>query len=48
MIKLLQKRRAKNVSIIKSEYPYLSDNEILEILQIIENTKIYYQQQKLL
>ena len=32
MIKLLQKRRAKNVSIIKSEYPYLSDNEISEIL----------------
>ncbi|MDO2946532.1 pathogenicity island protein [Staphylococcus epidermidis] len=32
MIKLLQKRRAKNVSVIKSEYPYLSDNEILEIL----------------
>ena len=32
MIKLLQKRHAKNVSIIKSEYPYLSDNEILEIL----------------
>lgn len=32
MSKLLQKRRAKNVSVIKSEYPYLSDNEILEIL----------------
>lgn len=32
MIKLLQKRRAKNVSVIKSEYPYLSDNEISEIL----------------
>ena len=32
MIKLLQKRRAKNVSVIKSEYPHLSDNEILEIL----------------
>ncbi|UZW84502.1 pathogenicity island protein [Staphylococcus lugdunensis] len=32
MIKLLQKRHAKNVSVIKSEYPYLSDNEILEIL----------------
>ena len=32
MIKLLQKRRAKNVSVIKNEYPYLSDNEISEIL----------------
>ena len=32
MIKLLQKRYAKNVSVIKSEYPYLSDNEISEIL----------------
>lgn len=32
MIKLLQKRHAKNVSVIKSEYPYLSDNEISEIL----------------
>ncbi|PTF45044.1 pathogenicity island protein [Staphylococcus cohnii] len=32
MIKLLQKRHTKNVSIIKSEYPYLSDNEISEIL----------------
>lgn len=32
MIKLLQKRRAKNASVIKSEYPYLSDNEISEIL----------------
>ncbi|WP_085062900.1 pathogenicity island protein [Staphylococcus haemolyticus] len=32
MIKLLQKRHSKNVSVIKSEYPYLSDNEISEIL----------------
>lgn len=32
MIKLLQKRHAKNVSVIKREYPYLSDNEISEIL----------------
>lgn len=32
MIKLLQKRHTKNVSVIKSEYPYLSDNEISEIL----------------
>ncbi|WP_020477390.1 hypothetical protein [Staphylococcus hominis] len=32
MIKLLQKRHVNNLSIIKSEYPYLSDNEILEIL----------------
>ncbi|MCI2859488.1 pathogenicity island protein [Staphylococcus hominis] len=32
MIKLLQKRHAKNVSIIKREYPYLSDSEISEIL----------------
>ncbi|MBO1276905.1 pathogenicity island protein [Staphylococcus haemolyticus] len=32
MINLLQKRHAKNVSVIKSEYPYLSDNEISEIL----------------
>lgn len=32
MIKLLQKRRAKKLSVIKSEYPYLSDNEISEIL----------------
>ncbi|MDT3949754.1 pathogenicity island protein [Staphylococcus haemolyticus] len=32
MIKLLQKRHAKNVSVIKSEYPYLSDNAISEIL----------------
>ncbi|PTE71876.1 pathogenicity island protein [Staphylococcus devriesei] len=32
MIKLLQKRHAKNVSVIKSEHPYLSDNEISEIL----------------
>lgn len=32
MIKLLQKRHAKNVSVIKSKYPYLSDNEIFEIL----------------
>lgn len=32
MIKLLQKRHAKNVSVIKNEYPYLSDNEISEIL----------------
>ena len=32
MIKLLQKRHVKNVSVIKGEYPYLSDNEIFEIL----------------
>lgn len=32
MIKLLQKRHIKNLSVIKSEYPYLSDNEIFEIL----------------
>lgn len=32
MIKLLQKRHTKYVSVIKSEYPYLSDNEISEIL----------------
>ncbi|MCG1813707.1 pathogenicity island protein [Staphylococcus epidermidis] len=32
MIKLLQKRRAKKLSVIKSEYPYLSDNVISEIL----------------
>ena len=32
MIELLQKRHIKNVSVIKSEYPYLSDNEIFEIL----------------
>lgn len=32
MVKLLQKRHAKNVSVIKSEYPYLNDNEISEIL----------------
>ncbi|MBM6207441.1 pathogenicity island protein [Staphylococcus epidermidis] len=32
MIKLLQKRHAKDVSVIKSEYPYLSDNKISEIL----------------
>ncbi|EJE04512.1 pathogenicity island protein [Staphylococcus epidermidis] len=32
MVKLLQKRHAKNVSVIKNEYPYLSDNEISEIL----------------
>lgn len=32
MIKLLQKRHAKKISFIKGEYPYLSDNEISEIL----------------
>ena len=32
IIKLLQKRHAENVSVIKSEYPYLNDNEISEIL----------------
>lgn len=32
MIKLLQKRHAKKISFIKGEYPYLSDNEIFEIL----------------
>ena len=32
MIKLLQKRHVNNLSVIKSEYPYLSDNEIFEIL----------------
>ncbi|WP_145455819.1 pathogenicity island protein [Staphylococcus epidermidis] len=32
MVKLLQKRHAKNVSVIKNVYPYLSDNEISEIL----------------
>ena len=32
IIKLLQKRHVKNVSVIKGEYPYLSDNEIFEIL----------------
>ena len=32
MIKLLQKRHARDVSVIKSEYPYLSDNAISEIL----------------
>uniref|UniRef100_UPI0015D78420 pathogenicity island protein n=1 Tax=Staphylococcus haemolyticus TaxID=1283 RepID=UPI0015D78420 len=32
MVKLLQKRHAKNLSVIKSEYPYLSDNEISKIL----------------
>ncbi|MCH4502085.1 pathogenicity island protein [Staphylococcus haemolyticus] len=32
MVKLLQKRHAKNLSVIKSEYPYLSDNEISDIL----------------
>lgn len=32
MIKLLQKRHAKDVSVIKSEFPYLSDNKISEIL----------------
>ncbi|KGJ25754.1 hypothetical protein [Staphylococcus haemolyticus] len=32
MIKLLQKRHARDVLVVKSEYPYLSDNEISEIL----------------
>lgn len=32
MVKLLQKRHAKKLSVIKSEYPYLSDNEISKIL----------------
>ncbi|MBE7354483.1 pathogenicity island protein [Staphylococcus haemolyticus] len=31
MTKLLQKRRNKDISIIKKMYPYLNDNEILEI-----------------
>lgn len=31
MMKLLQKRRNKDISIIKKMYPYLNDNEILEI-----------------
>lgn len=31
MMKLLQKRRSKDISIIKKIYPYLNDNEILEI-----------------
>ena len=31
MMKLLQKRRSKYISIIKKMYPYLNDNEILEI-----------------
>lgn len=31
MMKLLQKRRSKDISIIKKMYPYLNDNEILEI-----------------
>lgn len=39
MIKLLQKRHAKNVSVIKSEYPYLSDNEISEILSANQEYK---------
>lgn len=32
MLKLLQKRHVEKLSVIKSEYPYLSDNEISEIL----------------
>lgn len=32
MMNLLQKRNDKNASIIKKEYPHLSDNEISEIL----------------
>lgn len=31
MTKILQKRRNKDISIIKKMYPYLSNNEILEI-----------------
>ena len=31
MAKLLQKRRNKDISIIKKMYPYLNNNEILEI-----------------
>lgn len=31
MTKLLQKRRNKDISIIKKMYPYLNNNEILEI-----------------
>lgn len=31
MMKLLQKRRNKDISIIKKMYPYLNNNEILEI-----------------
>ena len=31
MTKLLQKRRNKDISIIKKKYPYLNNNEILEI-----------------
>ena len=31
MSKLLQKRRSKDISIIKKMYPYLNNNEILEI-----------------
>ncbi|MCG1335484.1 pathogenicity island protein, partial [Staphylococcus epidermidis] len=31
MSKLLQKRRNKDISIIKKMYPYLNNNEILEI-----------------
>ena len=31
MAKLLQKRRNKDISIIKKMYPYVNDNEILEI-----------------
>lgn len=31
MVKLLQKRRNKDISIIKKMYPYLNNNEILEI-----------------
>ncbi|WP_145464191.1 pathogenicity island protein [Staphylococcus hominis] len=32
MIKLLQKRHAKDVSVVKSEFPHLSDKDITEIL----------------
>ena len=32
MIKLLQKRHARDVLVVKSEFPHLSDNEISEIL----------------
>ena len=39
MTKLLQKRRNKDISIIKKMYPYLNNNEILEITNDYQDYK---------
>lgn len=49
MSKLLQKRRNKDISIIKKMYPYLNNNEILEITNdyqeyknLVQATETFY------